>query len=131
VSLNSYREDGFESAALVFRRLLPRLLQWPDWSVDVSLNINVPALPPEHIRGLKVTRQDIAPLVERFERRVDPRERVYYWLAGINNRQDLDPDTDYGAVQSGYVSITPIHHDLTHYRSLESLLGWEDSGGNG
>ncbi len=59
--------------------------------------------------------------MEHFERRVDPREHVYYWLAEINERRDVDPETDLGAVEAGFVSVTPIHYDLTDYRSLEAL----------
>ena len=83
-------------------------------------------MPPAEVQGVRVTRQDTGPLVEHFERRVDPRRHVYYWLAEINARPALDPDTDYGALAQGYVSITPIQHDLTDYRSLNDLqtLKW-------
>jgi 5'-nucleotidase len=52
---------------------------------------------------------------------VDPREHIYYWLAEINERRNPEPDTDYGALSAGYISITPIHYDLTAYPSLKSL----------
>jgi len=52
---------------------------------------------------------------------VDPREHLYYWLAEINERRDLDASTDYGALAEGYITITPIHHDLTDYPALKSL----------
>ncbi len=121
LSLNTYRDADFCSAARLARRLVARLKDWAGWSHKVCLNINLPALPEDQVRGVKVTRQDINQLVEHFERRVDPRERVYYWLAEINERQDLDLATDYGALQAGYVSVTPISFDLTHYPSLSSL----------
>lgn len=121
-SLNTYREPNFPRAAALARELLSRLLPWSGWTPAICLNINLPDLPPEDIRGIRFTRQDTGPLVEHFERRVDPRERIYYWLAEINDRQNPDPDTDFGALQAGYVSITPIHHDLTHYPSLRELL---------
>ncbi len=121
VSLNTYKEANFDSAARLARDLLARLRTWPGWSQDVCLNVNLPALPRERIKGIRVTRQDTGPLVEHFERRVDPREHVYYWLAEINERRDLDPDTDVGALAADHISITPIHHDLTHYPSLGPL----------
>ena len=104
------------------RQVLDQLLDWPGWIPKICLNVNLPNLPSEQVRGIKFTRQDVGPLVEHFERRVDPRERIYYWLAEINNRKAPDLTTDFGALQAGYVSITPIHHDLTHYPSLENLL---------
>ncbi len=58
-----------------------------------------------------------------MSRRVDPRENIYYWLAGINTKRELEPGTDFWAVENGYISITPIHHDLTHYACLEMLTG--------
>lgn len=121
-SLNSYKETNFARAADLARKILARLLEWPGWTPEICLNVNLPDLPPDQVRGVKFTRQDVSPLVEQYERRVDPRERIYYWLAGINDRQGPDLNTDFGALGAGYVSITPIHHDLTHYPSLEDLL---------
>ncbi len=121
-SLNTYKNAEFSRAASLARKVLSDLLEWPGWTPQVCLNINLPDLPPDQVQGIRFTRQDVGPLVEHFERRVDPRERIYYWLAEINDREAPDPTTDFGALQAGYVSITPIHHDLTHYPSLENLL---------
>ena len=126
LSLNTYKKTDFVRAARLARQVLARLLEWPGWTPEVCLNVNLPGLPPDQVRGLKFTRQDVGPLVEHFERRVDPRERIYYWLAEINDRQAPDLNTDFGALGAGYVSITPIHHDLTHYPSLENLLSRSD-----
>lgn len=121
-SLNTYKEADFAAAARLARQVVARFRDWPRWPPKVCLNVNLPALPENEIQGLKVVKQDTSPLVERFERRIDPRERVYYWLAEINNRRDLDLDTDYGALAAGYITITPISFDLTHYPSLNGLL---------
>ncbi len=127
VSLSTYKEPDFSAAARFAARLAPKLplLNLPP---GVCLNVNVPALPENQIKGVLLTRQEKGVLVERYERRIDPRENIYFWLAGINEHRDLEPGTDYWAVQNGYISITPIHHDLTHYASLESLTGrdWLD-----
>jgi 5'-nucleotidase len=121
-SLNSYdKHADFAVPAQLARELVTRVRKWDAWSHGVSLNINLPALPRDRIKGIKITRQETGPLVEHFERRVDPRQHVYYWLAEINERRDLDPETDYGALSLGYISISPIHPDLTHYRSLQDL----------
>jgi 5'-nucleotidase len=122
VSLNSYKgEADFAAAARLARETVVQLRSWSGWKNGVCLNINLPALPPDRILGLKFTRQDVGPPVEHFERRVDPREHVYYWLAEINERRPPDPETDCGALAAGFISVTPIHHDLTDYRTLESL----------
>jgi len=122
LSLNSYDKNAdFATAALLAREVLARLQDWEHWSNGICLNVNLPALPRERVKGVRITRQDTGPLVEHFERRVDPRQHVYYWLAEINERKAPDPETDYGALAAGYISITPIHHDLTHYPSLPEL----------
>jgi len=125
-SLNTYRQPDFTPAARFVRRFLPTLLGL-NLPAGVCLNINIPALPLEHIKGLKLTPQDTQRLVERYERRVDPRENLYYWLAGIEVERNRGPGTDDWAVNSGYISLTPIHHDLTHYPVLQELgtLPWD------
>jgi 5'-nucleotidase len=121
-SLDSYDMNAdFRAAARLARELLEQVTSWAAWTNGICLNVNLPDLPRGEVKGVRVTRQDTGPLVEHFERRVDPRRHVYYWLAEINARPALDPDTDYGALAQGYVSITPIHHDLTDYRSLNDL----------
>jgi 5'-nucleotidase len=124
VSLNAYKDADFPTAARLTGQLLARLQEQP-LAESICLNVNLPNLPESAIKGVRLTRQDTGPLVEHFDCRIDPRERLYYWLADINNRRDLDPDTDYGALQAGYISITPLHHDLTHYPSLKGLRGLE------
>jgi 5'-nucleotidase len=121
LSLNTYKDADWGTAARLALKILGRLTSWDGWPQGICLNVNLPALPEDRIKGVKVTRQDIGPLVEHFERRVDPREHIYYWLAEINERRGPEPDTDYGALSAGYISITPIHYDLTDYPSLKNL----------
>jgi 5'-nucleotidase len=121
-SLNSYDKSAdFATAGRLARDLLTRIMGWPRWTNGTCLNVNLPALRRDQIKGIRVTRQDTGPLVEHFERRVDPRKHVYYWLAEIHERQAPDLATDYGALSQGYITITPIHHDLTDYPSLNEL----------
>jgi 5'-nucleotidase len=122
-SLNSYDKNAdFGTAASLAREVLGQVKDWRSWNHGVCLNVNLPALPQDRVKGVRITRQDTGPLIEHFERRVDPRKHVYYWLAEINARPALDLETDYGALAQGYISITPIHHDLTDYASLKELL---------
>jgi 5'-nucleotidase len=127
-SLNSYDINAdFATGARLARDLLAQFQGCSCWTNGTCLNVNLPALPRDQVKGVRITRQDTGPLVEHFERRVDPRRHVYYWLAEIHARQEPDLDTDYGALGQGYVTVTPIHHDLTDYRSLSDLqtLNWE------
>ena len=88
---------------------------------DTILNINVPALPAKQIKGVKITRQGKSRWNDEFFQRKDPKNKDYYWLAGKMNIVDRDDDTDQVALKNGYVSISPIHFDLTHYEFLEEL----------
>lgn len=91
---------------------------------DTLLNVNIPPLPRDEIRGIKLTRQGKARYEETFEKRVDPMNRVYYWLGGSKVVMDTEEDIDDIAIMNGYVSVTPLHFDLTDYRSLEDLKQW-------
>jgi len=85
------------------------------------LNVNIPALPMDHIKGLKICRQASAKWVEEFDERKDPFGRKYYWLTGKFVNMDSGEDTDVAALHNGYVSVVPVHYDLTSYRDLEFI----------
>ncbi len=107
-SLDSYDQNAeFTRAARLAREVLERSRGWGAWNHGVCLNVNLPNLPRAEVQGVRVTRQDTGPLVEHFERRVDPRRRIYYWLAEINARHAADLDTDYGALRPRAMSPSP------------------------
>lgn len=91
----------------------------------VLLNVNVPDLALEHICGVRVTRQARARWEEEFEERRDPFDKPYFWMGGKFIDLDDGIDTDLHAINSGHVSITPIHYDLTAYDHISSLEGWD------
>ena len=122
-SINSFRDPDFEPAAR-FARLLVRQVKEHGLPPHTSLNVNVPAIPESKIKGVRVTRQGITRFVEKFDRRVDPRENVYYWQCGSTPPLDEDGNTDASALANDCISITPIQHDLTNYDFLESLRSW-------
>ncbi|MEW5912479.1 MAG: 5'/3'-nucleotidase SurE [Thermodesulfobacteriota bacterium] len=120
ISLASHAPFDFSYAASLAVRLVEA---YPELQVPagVSLNVNVPALPPEKILGLRFCRQSTARLEEKFLRRTDPRGHVYYWQAGEKMGLEGDELTDYPALKQGYVTITPVGADLTRHRLLEDL----------
>lgn len=79
----------------------------------VALNVNIPGIPPDQIKGYKLTRQGLLKFRERFEQREDPRGNYYYWLTGEATADERESDTDVVAVRQGYVSVTPLFYDLT------------------
>jgi len=89
------------------------------------LNVNVPDLPMDQIKGVRVSRQNVKPLNEQMERRVDPRQRPYFWHAVLPGNTPAESDSDVSALSKGYISITPIHCDVTDYQSIQSLKSWK------
>jgi 5'-nucleotidase len=123
VSIDSFRPAGF-SAATGFIVKLVAMVGEEGLPPGVCLNVNVPDLPADKIRGVRVTRQGNLKCLERYDRRVDPRNHVYYWLTNTSVQQDENPDSDSCALAEGYISVTPIHHDLTNYPMIDKLRQW-------
>lgn len=119
VSLNSFSSDAdFGFSAQFTRRVVTAVL--PEGIERTTLlNINVPALLHEDIRGVRITKLGLRNYDNLFEERRDPRGNNYYWLGGGVLQEEQHQDSDVYAVEQGYVSITPIHLDLTDYQLME------------
>ena len=93
---------------------------------SILLNVNIPYLPDDQIKGILVTRQGLRVYRDRLDRRIDPRGRPYYWIGGDSPTAVPDEGTDFGALKQGYVSITPLHLDLTDFQALKSVgeINW-------
>ena len=83
------------------------------------LNINIPLLTPDEIKGVRITKLGLRNYDNLFEERRDPRGNTYYWLGGGVLKEEQHEDSDVYAVEQGYISITPIHLDLTDYKLME------------
>ena len=92
---------------------------------EVLLNVNVPLLSEEKIRGIKITRQGLRVYHSRLDERTDPRGRPYYWIGGDAPTGVPERGTDVGALAEGFVSVTPLQLDLTAYRTLTDLNTWQ------
>lgn len=124
ISLTTYTNPDFRYAAKLAKQLAAAVLErgLPE---GTFLNVNVPAVPEAEIRGIAITRQGRAIYKERFDKRVDPQSRVYYWLTGSKVYLEEDGDVDDTAIMENKVSITPIHYDLTSYTFLDELKRWK------
>jgi 5'-nucleotidase len=91
----------------------------------IVLNVNVPYLSLEAMKGMMVTRQGMRVYRDALDRRVDPRGRPYYWIGGEAPTGVNEEGTDVGALFAGYVSITPLQLDLTNYKALDVLKNWK------
>jgi 5'-nucleotidase len=92
---------------------------------DTLLNINVPSVKADDIKGVKFTKQGKKIYSDAIVEKVDPRGKKYYWIGGNRIDFEHDEETDLMAVSENYVSITPLHLDLTNYASFKELLTWE------
>jgi len=122
ISLNTRRNPDYSFAARFAKKIISFMKEISS-SNGIALNINIPSLPPEKIRGVKITRQGMSHFEESYERRRDPRGNIYYWLKGERFVEDGDPNDDATAVSEGWISITPIHYDLTDEKEYERLTG--------
>lgn len=89
------------------------------------LNVNIPYLPADEIKGIRITRQGLRVYRDRLDKRIDPRGQPYYWISGDSPTGTPEEGTDVGAIVSGYVSITPIQLDLTMYSAIPTLGDWD------
>jgi 5'-nucleotidase len=119
--LDKFRFDvGASYAVRVVRLVLAHGL--PE---ETLVNVNIPDRPPGEVKGARVTclsrRRFHNPIIEKL----DPRGRKYYWIAGERVSWSRSKDADHEAIEEGFVSITPIHLDTTHYGALDQFRAWE------
>ncbi|MEL6355595.1 MAG: 5'/3'-nucleotidase SurE [Bacteroidota bacterium] len=121
-SFLNYRHDAdFTVCRPYVRRLMEYVLE-NGMEEGNLFNVNIPDLPAEEIKGLRVCRQAEARWVEEYVKNKDPRGRDYYWLTGRFVNEDTRPDTDAKALEEGYVSLVPSTHDLTNVSALTRLV---------
>ena len=123
VSLASQHPHHFHTAAQVALRLVTGLKENP-LPTDTILNVNVPDLPWNELAGFLATRLGQRHKSEPVVRDVDPRGNTIYWVGPSGPEQDAGPGTDFHAVRSGYVSITPMQVDLTRYSAVDQIAQW-------
>lgn len=92
---------------------------------DVILNVNIPNVTKDEIKGIKVCRQARANWEETFDKRTNPMGRDYYWLAGEFVVMDKGEDTDEWALANNYISVVPIQFDLTAHHAIQTLNSWD------
>lgn len=88
-------------------------------------NVNIPVLERGPMRGVRVMPQNVTPYTEKFDRRVNPRGRTYFWTSPEFHCPEPHPDTDVTALAEGFITVTPLKFDLTDHARLETLRTWE------
>jgi len=125
LSMASHEPRYYQTGARVAAMLVKRLLVSP-LSPDSIINVNIPDLPFESLKGFQVTRLGHRHKAEPVVRDTDPRGRTIYWVGPAGLEQDAGPGTDFNAVREGFVSLTPLQVDLTRHNALDSLGSWID-----
>jgi 5'/3'-nucleotidase len=119
------REDFlFQTAADYAARLAAQVIR-DGLKKDTLLNVNVPNLMPEEIKGVRITQQGRRVYTGSVLARIDPRGKKYYWIGGEMENWIKDPAADHEAVRKGYISVTPLMLDLTDHGYLDKIKGWE------
>lgn len=121
-SLNSFSPGAdFSACKKYIREVMSHVAENP-LPKGVCLNVNIPAVPEEEIKGIKICRQARGNWREEFEKRKDPMGKTYYWLTGIFNNHEPDAeDTDEWAINNGFVSVVPVTVDMTAHSYVETL----------
>ena len=123
VSLASFDDRHYHTAAEFIGSFLEQI-RWAEFPKHTIFNVNVPPVEPSELAGVRVTRLGLHRFRDIFEKRLDLRGHAYYWQTGIVEDHEEDPDTDVFAIRENFVSLTPIHYDMTRYEYLPVLQSW-------
>ncbi|MFA5099983.1 MAG: 5'/3'-nucleotidase SurE [Candidatus Omnitrophota bacterium] len=125
ISLATFEDPDYTYAAEFARKMAASVIENKGLPQGTLLNINIPAVSKDRIKGVRIVKQSKRAIEERFDKREDPRKRTYYWLTGEVIESDGQEDADIEALRQNYVSITPIHCDMTDYEFMNVLKTWE------
>ncbi len=119
-------EADFSSASQHIAELLRFILHKQKLQGNYLLNVNIPAIPYEEIKGYKICRQADARWIEEYVEAIDPKGQQYFWLTGSFDHSDMEEGTDNYALSEGYISIVPSMYDLTDYKGIKRFKFLED-----
>jgi len=123
----SYTGDDFEKLEAwtpLLEGLLQQILRRNPFPPHTLLNINLPGAPPGKVRGVKITSLGRRRYADSITRILDPKGREYFWIGGGISAWNGGQEADFRAVQDGFISVTPLHLDLTRYELMEEIRGW-------
>ena len=124
VSIAGHQVDDYSYSGKIAQQLV-KMISKNRLQPGTLLNVNVPNLPQDEILGVKLTKQGQSKWEDVFEERIDPYGRKYYWLTGELINLDTELERDHFAVMNKYVSVTPIHFDLTDYEMFDRMSSWK------
>ncbi|MBU0764365.1 MAG: 5'/3'-nucleotidase SurE [Bacteroidetes bacterium] len=129
LSVDSFSPDADFTAAVHYGKQIVRKVMENGLPEHTCLNVNLPDLAIDKIRGVRICRQTKGAWKEEFEKRTDPHDADYYWLTGsFENFEPDAEDTDIWAMNNGYVAVVPIQIDMTHYSLMNKMKNWKFDG---
>ena len=123
----SYVGDDYERLegwVPLLEGFLDQILSREGFPEHTLLNVNLPAVAPSAVKGVKVTSLGRRQYSDSITRLQDPKGKDYFWIGGWISTWSGSEESDFRAVQDGYISVTPLHLDLTNYELLEEIRGW-------
>jgi 5'-nucleotidase len=123
----SYTGDDFETLdrwRLLLEGFLRQILGQKSFPPHTLLNVNLPAVAPERVQGVRITSLGRRRYADSITRILDPRGREHFWIGGGISAWNGGQEADFRAVQAGFISVTPLHLDLTSYELMEEIRGW-------
>jgi 5'-nucleotidase len=123
-SFGSFDLEHLESHRAGLKQLISRIVAVDQFPPDTLLNVNLPPIPADQVRGVKVTSLGSRVFHEEIARMKDPWGREIYWIGGGHVTWSGGEESDFHAVRDGFISVTPLHVDMTNYNLLEAVRGW-------
>jgi len=123
-SLTDYSPQADFSACAKYVKVIVEKVMKQGLPAATCLNVNIPDVAAEEIRGIKICKQGRGTWDEEFDERKDPRNRDYYWLTGLFKTYENGHDTDVWALSNKYVSVVPVHLDFTNHQAIAEIKKW-------
>jgi 5'/3'-nucleotidase len=124
VSYASFDLEHLDSLREPLRRLIERIVGVKAFPADTLLNVNLPAIPGDQVKGVRATRLGSRVFHEEIAQMKDPWGREIYWIGGGHATWSGGADSDFRAIRDGYISVTPLHVDMTNHQLLETVQSW-------
>ncbi|MGB0848074.1 MAG: 5'/3'-nucleotidase SurE [Thiolinea sp.] len=123
VSMGTHSTEHLDSAVIAIKQLLTQIHTFPEQG-NLILNVNVPSLPWEEIKGFKISRLGQRHSTKAVVRDTDPRGREIFWIGAVAEAEDDGEGTDFHTLEQGYIAVTPLHTDLTRHQALDNTAKW-------
>ncbi len=117
--------EGMEGWEDIVHKVLEGILTRDQFPSNTLFSVNLPAVEPDEVKGIRVTSLGRRRYSESITKALDPMGKEYYWIGGGEMSWTGSSESDFGAVHEGYVSVTPLHLDLTNYKLLEEIRTWD------